>query len=85
MGVVRKTISLSAEQDAWVKEIVASGEFTNDSEVHRHALKAAQIDYEKRKWLDAALEEGLNSPLIDQTIPEIIAEFKEELRQKGEL
>ena len=85
MGIVRKTISVDESQDSWVKAQVASGRFASDSEVHRDALKKAQKQYDKQQWLDAELEKGLNSPLINQSIPEIIAELKEDLRAKGEL
>ena len=85
MGIVRKTISVDESQDSWVKAQVESGRFASDSEVHRDALKRAQKRYEKQQWLDAELEKGLNSPLINQSIPEIIAELKEDLRAKVEL
>lgn len=85
MGVVRKTISLSEEQDNWVKAKVASGRFASDSEVYRALVINIQEREAKLKWLQAEIQKGLDSPMIDQTGPEIIAEFKEELRAKGEL
>ena len=85
MGVVRKTISLTDELDAWVKSKVASGRFSSESEVHR-ALIADQLDREtKLKWLEREVQKGLDSPMIDQTPQEVISELKEELRAKGEL
>ncbi len=85
MGVVRKTISMDESQDAWVKAQVASGRFASDSEVYRALVKDVQIRESKIKWLERELQKGLDSPLIDQSPQEIIAEFKEELRAKGEL
>lgn len=85
MGVVRKTISLSEEQDNWVKAKVASGRFASDSEVYRALVADVQKREEKLKWLEKEIQKGVESGYCDQTGPEIIAEFKEELRARGEL
>ena len=42
MAIVRKTITLSASQDAWIKSRIAGGEFTNDSEYIRDLVKRDQ-------------------------------------------
>lgn len=85
MGLVRKTISVTDEQDAWVKAEVESGAYTNDSEVHRDAIKQVKQWKEKRAWLEKEIRKGMESPVINQTIPEIIAELKDELKASGDL
>jgi len=85
MGVVRKTISLTEEQDAWVKAKVTSGRFASDSEVYRALVQDVQTREAKLKWLEKEVQKGLDSPLIDQSPQEIISELKDELRAKGEL
>ena len=85
MGTVRKTISLTQSQDDWVKSKVASGLFASESEVHRALVKDIQTREEKLNWLKQEVEKGMNSPMIDQTPQEIIAELKTELRTKREL
>lgn len=85
MGVVRKTISLTEEQDAWVKAKVASGKFTNESEVHRALVIELQSREAKLAWLQKEVQKGLDSPMIDETPQEIIAELKAEMRANGEL
>jgi antitoxin ParD1/3/4 len=85
MGVVRKTISMDKSQDDWVKSQVASGRFASDSEVYRALVKDIQAREAKLKWLEKEVQKGLDSPMSDQTPQEIIAEFKNELRAKGEL
>lgn len=85
MGVVRKTISVSKDMDDWVKAKVASGDFTNDSEVHRSALRRVREWEEKKAWLQAEIQKGIDSGFCDQTPQEIIAELKVEMRANGEL
>ena len=42
MPVVRKTITLSDTQDAWIKRQIARGAFTNDSEYIRDLVRRDQ-------------------------------------------
>ena len=35
MGTVRKTITLTEQQDAWISAQIAAGQYTNDSEAIR--------------------------------------------------
>ena len=42
MAVTRKTITLSDQQDAWVKGRVANGDYTNDSEYFRDLIRRDQ-------------------------------------------
>lgn len=58
MSTVRKTITLTDQQDGWIKAQILAGHYTNDSEVVRDLIRreqerAAQIDA-----LRAALIEG---------------------------
>lgn len=89
MGTVRKTISLTENQDSWVKSKVASGLFASESEVHRALVKDLQTREAKLQWLRTEIEKGMNSPVIDRCPREIFAEIKAEveaeMRAKGEL
>ena len=42
MGVVRKTITLTAQQDSWVKAQISAGHYTNDSEYIRDLIRREQ-------------------------------------------
>jgi len=49
MGVVRKTITLTEQQDSWVKAQISAGHYTNDSEyirdlIRREQERSAEID-----------------------------------------
>lgn len=84
MATVRKTITLTEQQDIWIKSQIAAGRFTNDSEVIRDAVRQAQsfgLDVMKRRepceviddpWLAAELQKGINSQTSDRTPKEIL-------------
>ena len=74
MGTVRKTITLTEKQDAWIKAQIAAGEFTNDSEYIRDLVRRDQEQNAKYKALKAAVEDGLNSGVSEKTVGEIWAE-----------
>lgn len=42
MATVRKTITLTAQQDAWIAAKIAAGSYTNDSEAIRDLIRRAQ-------------------------------------------
>lgn len=42
MAVVRKTITLTDQQDAWISAQIAAGRYTNDSEAIRDLIRRAQ-------------------------------------------
>lgn len=72
MGVVRKTISLSEEQDNWVKAKVASGRFASESEVHRALIERQFVLEAKRKDLKDMLQAGLESGTSPRSFDEIV-------------
>ncbi|WP_254305584.1 hypothetical protein [Sphingopyxis sp. BSNA05] len=55
MATVRKTITLSASQDAWIKSRIAGGAFTNDSEYIRDLVKRDQSQEDRLATLRAAI------------------------------
>jgi len=51
-GIQKRTISLKAEQAAWVDELVARGEYSSVSEVVREGLRALKERNEAvERWL----------------------------------
>ncbi len=62
MVMVKKSISLTAQQDAWLKEQLGSGDYGNESEVIRALIRARQNEErqnsERLDSLRAALIEG---------------------------
>ncbi|MDE0064312.1 MAG: type II toxin-antitoxin system ParD family antitoxin [Gammaproteobacteria bacterium] len=78
MATVRKTITLTDQQDGWIKAQVANGDYTSDSEYFRDLVRQ---DQEKFRALKAAVEEGIASGPSTRTIDDIWAEA--EVRSSG--
>lgn len=84
MGTVRKTISLRAQQDQWVKGQIAAGRFTNDNAYIRDLSRRDGERTAPFATLRAAIQEGLDSGISDRTIPQMIDEAEVRFRQQGD-
>lgn len=58
MATVRKTITLTEQQDAWISDKIAAGSYTNDSEAIRDLIRQAQQRDLELDTIRAALIEG---------------------------
>lgn len=82
MAVVRKSITFTEQQDAFVKSLIEQGFYTNDSEYIRDIIRK---DQERRKRivdLNDALIEGIESGPTDATIDSIWEEALKEHNAK---
>lgn len=61
MGVVRKTITLTDQQDSWIKAQINAGHYTNDSEYIRDLIRREQERNIKIEAIRTALIEGESS------------------------
>jgi antitoxin ParD1/3/4 len=61
MSTVRKTITLTNQQDGWIKAQIQAGHYTNDSEYIRDLIRREQERSAQTDALRAALIEGENS------------------------
>lgn len=77
MTTIRKTITLSDNQDAWIKAQIARGAFTNDSEYIRDLLRRDQEGQNKLSDLKQAIAEGLESGVSDMSLDAIWAAAEE--------
>lgn len=81
MATVRKTITLTQQQDAWIADQIASGSYTNDSEAIRDLIRQAQQRDLELDAIRAALVEG---ELSGEPEPFDFAAFKQrKLEQHG--
>lgn len=71
MATIRKTITLSDSQDAWIKAQIARGAFTNDSEYIRDLVRRDQEGQNKLSDLRRAIAEGLESGVSDLSLDDI--------------
>lgn len=61
MATVRKTITLTDQQDDWIKAQVEAGNYTNDSEYIRDLIRREQERDAETEAIRAALVEGEKS------------------------
>lgn len=58
MRTVRKTITLTDQQDGWIKAQIQAGHYTNDSEYIRDLIRREQERSAETDAIRAALIEG---------------------------
>ena len=61
MGTVRKTITITEQQDSWIREQIEAGHFADDSEYIRDLIRHDQADQADLEAIRAALAEGEES------------------------
>ena len=61
MSTVRKTITLTDQQDSWIKAQIQAGHYTNDSEYIRDLIRREQERAAPIDTLRSALIEGEQS------------------------
>jgi len=61
MGTKRKTITITDNQDNWIKSQINAGGFTNDSEYIRDLIRRDQTSQADIEVIRAALIEGEES------------------------
>ncbi len=79
MSTTRKTITVTDQQDSWIKAQIAAGEFTNDSEYIRDLIRRDQASQANIEAIRAALIEGEQS---GEPQPFDVDLFKKEMKAK---
>ncbi len=79
MGTKRKTITITDNQDNWIKSQIKAGEFTNDSEYIRDLIRRDQTSQADIEAIRAALIEGEES---GEPQPFDITQFKKTMSAK---
>jgi antitoxin ParD1/3/4 len=79
MPTIRKTITLTDQQDDWIKAQIDAGSYTNDSELIRDLIRKEQDRSKEVEAIRAALIEGENSG--PSRVFELSA-FKRRMRKK---
>jgi antitoxin ParD1/3/4 len=79
MSTKRKTITVTEQQNNWIKTRIAAGEFTNDSEYIRDLIRRDQTSQADIDAIRAALIEGEQSGEPQPFNSDL---FKQEMRIK---
>ena len=89
MAMIKKSISVTDQQNDWIKSQIATGHYGNESEVVRQLIRERQMREQETpaevKAIRAKLIAGEKSGYTLQTAEQILAEIKDELQADGEL
>ena len=87
MPMVKKSISVTDQQDSWIKAQIKTGHYGNESEVVRELIRERQLrdqeTFAEIAAIRAALIEGEQSGFSDRSIDEIWEEARQRHRAKG--
>ncbi len=89
MAIVKKSISVTDQQNDWIKAQIEAGHYGNESEVVRALIRERQMREQDTpatvEAIRAKLLEAEDSGFTKQSAEEILAEIKAELRKEGEV
>ena len=77
MSMQRKTITVTEQQDSWIKSQVDSGQYGNDSEYLRELIRHDQEYKHKIELLRSALIAGEESGISERSMTDILNDAKE--------
>lgn len=83
--MVKKSISVTDQQAAWIQSQIATGDYASDSEVIRDALRLKQAELEEITVLREALNAARASGFTDMSADQILTDIKNGLRREGKL
>ena len=76
MSVQRKTITVTQQQDLWIKSQIALGNYGNDSEYIRDLIRKDFEYKQKLETLRSALVAGEKSGVSSRSMSDILADAK---------
>ncbi len=86
MPMVKKSISITGQQDSWIKAQIKTGHYGNESEVVRELIRERQLrDQETPAEIEAiraALIKGEESGFSDRSVDEIWEDARQRHRAK---
>ncbi len=81
----RASISFTPPNDEWIKSQIESEEFSSKSDVINDLIRKARKEQDEIEYIRAKLIKSEKSGFIDKSRDEILAGFKDRLRDNGEL
>jgi len=85
MGLIKKSITVTEQQNDWIKSRILFGDYGNDSEYVRDLIRKDRNENEKLLKLQEAVQKGIDSGVSDRSIEEIIQSVEKKLKQNGQL
>ncbi|MCP4372475.1 MAG: CopG family transcriptional regulator [Deltaproteobacteria bacterium] len=81
----RTSISFTPPNDEWIKSQIESEEFSSKSDVINDLIRKARKEQDEIEYIRDKLIKSEQSGFIDKSRDEILAGFKDRLRDNGEL
>jgi len=81
--MIRKTITVTEQQNSWIKSQIESGQYGNDSEYMRDLVRKDQEYNQKLSALQVALKEGEDSGESTLSMNDILIKVKKNLNIDG--
>jgi antitoxin ParD1/3/4 len=81
--MLRKTITVTEQQNSWIKSQIDSGQYGNDSEYMRDLVRKDQEYNQKLSALQVALKEGEDSGESTLSMNDILIKVKKNLNIDG--
>jgi antitoxin ParD1/3/4 len=85
MGMVKKSITVTEQQEAWIQAQLASGHYASDSEVLRDLIRREQKRNDELQAIRMALIEGEESGVSPLSTDQIREGVLKHLRENGEI
>lgn len=85
MPMIKKSITVTDQQDAWIQSQMETGNYGTDSELIREAIREKQMRMAEIEVIRSKLIEGEKSGFSDLTSQKILEKSKEQLRKNGKL
>lgn len=87
--MIKKSISVTEQQNDWIKAQIETGHYGNDSEVIRELIRERQLREQESNGeiarIRAKLIKAEKSGFTDESAEDILADIKKEMRMDGEL
>jgi antitoxin ParD1/3/4 len=83
MSMIKKSITITEQQEAWIQSQLATGRYASDSEIMREALREKEMRTAELEALRARLIASEESGFSDRTPEQIRADAKARLKSNG--
>lgn len=85
MPMIKKSITVTDQQEQWIQAQMAKGNYGTDSELIREALREKQMRMAEIEAIRTKLIEAEQSGFVNKTQQDMLAGFKEKAHKEGKL
>lgn len=85
MPMIKKSITVTDQQEEWIQAQLATGNYATDSEIVREALREKQMRTEEIERIRTALIEAEAKGANELTADDVRRAVQERMRRNGEI